>query len=217
MTGLHDRASGFPAATPVCSHPLQGSDTLSDVLQAVRLNGALFFLVNASTPWLAEAPNSDALAPVILPRAQHVVSFHLLTRGACWCRMPGASTFIEAGDVIVVPHGDEYALCSDPTLSGGLTLDQTLGWFQQMATGQLPMIVDEGGGGPERIGIVCGFLGCDALPFNPVLAALPRLVHVRPSEAAVDDRLSMLIEFAVAESRDKQAGGRSVLLRADVR
>jgi AraC-like DNA-binding protein len=127
--------------------------------------------------------------------------------------MPGASTFIEAGDVIVVPHGDEYALCSDPTLSGGLTLDQTLGWFQQMATGQLPMIVDEGGGGPERIGIVCGFLGCDALPFNPVLAALPRLVHVRPSEAAVDDRLSMLIEFAVAESRDKQAGGRSVLLR----
>ena len=31
------------------------------------------------------------------------------------------------------------------------------------------------GGGPERATVVCGFLGCDARPFNPLLAALPPL------------------------------------------
>ena len=56
-------------------------DTLSDVLEVVRLTGALFFLVDARTPWVAEAPASSDLAPVILPRAQHVVSYHVVTAG----------------------------------------------------------------------------------------------------------------------------------------
>ena len=28
---------------------------------------------------------------------------------------------------------------------------------------------------------ICGFLGCDLRPFNPVLSALPRLLRVRPA------------------------------------
>ena len=46
-----------------------------------------------------------------------------------------------------------------------------------------PRVVVEGGGGPERVDIVCGFLGCDVRPFNPVLASLPRLVHLRRESA----------------------------------
>jgi AraC-like DNA-binding protein len=81
-----------------------------------------------------------------------------------------------------------------------------------MAAGQLPFVVTEGGGGPERIGVVCGFLGCDATPFNPVLATLPELVLV-PLPKTGADRLNTLIELAVAEASDRRAGGRSVLLR----
>jgi hypothetical protein len=38
----------------------------------------VFFLVNARTPWVAEAPASTDLAPVILPNAQHIVSYHVV-------------------------------------------------------------------------------------------------------------------------------------------
>ena len=82
-----------------------------------------------------------------------------------------------------------------------------------MASGQLPFVVQEGGAGPERLHVICGFLGCDALPFNPVLATLPRLLPVRRPLAAGGDRLAALVEFAVDESREKRAGSRSVLLR----
>ena len=34
------------------------------------------------------------------------------------------------------------------------------------------------GGGRERATVVCGFLGCDARPFNPLLASLPRVLHM---------------------------------------
>jgi AraC-like DNA-binding protein len=83
-----------------------------------------------------------------------------------------------------------------------------------MAAGGLPSVVIEGGGGPERAKIVCGFLGCDIRPFNPVLETLPRLVHLRrPPAASVHDRLGHVIEFAVTESRQGRSGGRCVVLR----
>ena len=53
-----------------------------------------------------------------------------------------------------------------------------------MAAGRLPFTVAEGGGGDERAEFVCGFLGCDLRPFNPLLEALPRLLHLRRADAA---------------------------------
>jgi AraC-like DNA-binding protein len=189
------------------------SDTLSDVLEVVRLTGALFFLVDARTPWVAEAPVGTHLVPVILPRAQHIVSYHVVNRGSCWCESPGQAPLqLETGDVLVVPHGHPYQLASARGLRTGWSLDDTLGWFRAMADGRLPFVVTEGGDGAERLQLVCGFLGCDALPFNPVLTMLPTLMRVRLSDNS-RPRLNALLEFAVVESNRERPGSRSVLLR----
>jgi AraC-like DNA-binding protein len=189
------------------------ADTLSDVLEAVRLTGALFFLVDAGTPWVAEAPATSQLAPVILPRAQHVVSYHVISQGTCWCESAGQPPLqLDTGDVLLVPHGHAYQLGSACGLRTGWSLDDALGWFRAMVSGQLPFVVTEGGAGPERLQIVCGFLGCDALPFNPVLATLPTLVRVRLQPESFP-RLHALLNFAIAESQNGHQGSRSVLLR----
>ena len=189
------------------------SDTLSAVLEAVKLTGALFFLVDGHTPWVAEAPPAADLAPVLLPRAQHIVSYHVVRQGNCWCESPGhAAVPLEAGDVLVVPHGDAYQMASTPGLRTGWSSEETLAWFRAMASGQLPFVVTEGGGGPDRLQLVCGFLGCDALPFNPALTALPPLMSVRVHGEHAH-RLEALVEFAVAESSAARPGSRSVLLR----
>ena len=189
------------------------SDTLSDVLEAVKLTGALFFLVDARTPWVAEAPESSHLAPVILPRSQHVVSYHVISQGSCWCESPGqASMRLETGDVLVVPRGHPYQIASACGLRTGWSLDEALGWFRAMACGQLPFVVTEGGGGPERLQLVCGFLGCDPLPFNPVLTTLPALLKVRVRGDS-GNRLKALLEFAIAEASRANPGSRTVLLR----
>jgi AraC-like DNA-binding protein len=210
----HDCASGTLARATGAGTEQRSTDTLSAVLQSVRLSGALFFLVDATTPWVSEAPAGSVLAPVLLPRVQHVVSYHLIQEGTCWCVLPDhAPVRLEAGDVIVVPHGHEYALMSEPGLRTGFTPDQTLGWFRDMSMGLMPFVVKEGGGGPERIRMVCGFLGCDALPFNPVLATLPALLRIRLPEDVKGDRLRTLLDFALGESREAGAGSQSVLLR----
>ena len=189
------------------------SDTLSDVLEAVRLTGAVFFLVDARPPWVAEAPASTHLAPVILPDAQHIVSYHVVSQGNCWCESPGhAPMQLETGDVLVVPHGDAYQLATACGLRTGWSLDDALAWFRAMADGQMPLVVREGGDGAERLRLVCGFLGCEALPFNPVLATLPALLRVRLQRDS-GDRLLALLGFAVAESNHPRPGSRSVQLR----
>src|SRR5262245_28452648 len=123
-------------------------DTLSEVLEAVRLTGALFFLVDARNPWVAEAPSASDLVPVILPRAQHIVSYHVVSEGFCWCESEAhAPIRLETGDVLVVPHGHAYQLASACGLRTGWSHDDALGWFRAMATGQLPFVVTEGGSG----------------------------------------------------------------------
>jgi AraC-like DNA-binding protein len=59
--------------------------------------------------------------------------------------------------------------------------------------------------------IVCGFLGCDLQPFNPLIASLPHLLHLR----ATDDGgwIAQFMRHAVAESRTQRPGGEAMLAR----
>ena len=189
-------------------------DVLSDVLRTVRLTGALFFPMEVSSPWVDEVPRATDFASIVLPGAQHVVSYHIIRRGQCWAALRGDSpVLLKAGDVLVVPHGDPYMMGSAPDLHSHMPANQVLEFFRHMATRSAPLLVSEGGGGPERAHVVCGFLGCDVRPFNPVLEALPRVVYLRKlTGARAPDRLSQLVDLALAESQARQAGTRCVLL-----
>ena len=82
-----------------------------------------------------------------------------------------------------------------------------------MAAGQLPFEVFEGGSGPEVTRYVCGFLGCDARPFNPLLEALPRLMRIPRADGAPRDLLDRLIDVTLAEVSVQRAGSECIRLR----
>jgi AraC-like DNA-binding protein len=194
------------------SGPLR--DPLSDVLKTVRLHGAVFFMLESSAPWANGMPDGVTLAPVLVPRAQQVISFHVITHGACWGGLlDGPLVRLEAGDVIVFPRGDGYFMSfvrQEPTPPD---VDQAFGFIRGMKSGQLPFSMKFGGGGPEQVGAICGFLGCDARPFNPLIATLPRLLHIKGAASAQDDRLRRLMDLTLTEARDQVPGAESVRLR----
>lgn len=59
-------------------------DPLSDVLRSIRLDGAYFFAVEAAGQWRVETVAAKELAPRILPAAEHLISYHILTHGRCY-------------------------------------------------------------------------------------------------------------------------------------
>ena len=196
----HDRASGF--------------DVLSEVLRSVRLTGAMLFVVEAAAPWHSWAPRTDAFRRLVLPGCEHMVSYHIVTRGRCRAGLrAGEAVQLEAGDVLVVPHGDAYYLAEPPDAPPSYGPPEALEFFRAMAAGEMAPLVVEGAGGAPEAQFICGFLGCDLKPFNPVLAALPRIVQLRGG-AAAGERLRHLVEFALAAlGAPLHPGGHGVLLR----
>jgi AraC-like DNA-binding protein len=210
---LLQRPGFHPDALDVLEPPVPASDVLSDVLRTVRLTGSMLFLVNATVPWRSHAPETRTFAPHVMPQAQHLVSYHIVVRGRCWAGLRGEPLQpLAEGDGLVVPHGDAYALASDPAVPPSYGDDDAVAFFRSMAAGELPSVVSEGGGGTERTSFICGFLGCDARPFNPILWALPRAIHLH-RVTQPGDRLSHLLAYALAELRERGPGGRDVLLR----
>jgi AraC-like DNA-binding protein len=105
---------------------------------------------------------------------------------------------------VVFPHGDPHAMSSAP----GMRHPPSLELYRRPDDGQLPFKISVGQAEVETARFVCGFLGCDATPFNPLLAALPRAIHV--SERA-GGAISTFVQFAVAETRERRPGGQCVL------
>ena len=126
-------------------------------------------------------PDGATLAPVVLPRAQHVISYHVVTGGACWGRIAGGPPVrIETGDVLVFPRGDAYVMSIGPPTGGGPDAGEVLDFIKKMSAGQLPFVVVEDGGGPESLASRVRVPGLRHRPFNPLLGTLPHLLHVRP-------------------------------------
>jgi AraC-like DNA-binding protein len=193
--------------------PAVGDDVLSDVLQSVHLSGSMFFLVRAGAPWRTHAPQAARFAPLVLPAAQRLVSFHAVTRGGCWGGLAGGPLQrLQAGDVLVVPHGDAYLLADPPEAPPDYGDDDAVEFFRPMAAGALPPVVDAGAAGGVQTEFVCSFLGVDDRPSNPVLAELPRVLHLGGA-AAPGSALAHLLDAAVAEARSVRDGRREVLRR----
>jgi AraC-like DNA-binding protein len=186
------------------------SDVLSDVLRGVRLTGAVYFDFELSSPWVAEAPPSREIAATVMPGAQRVIEYHLLARGSCWAHVVGSDpTRLGEGDLIVFPQGDAHVLSSAP----GMRATPDLTMFARRST-PLPLVYELGGGGPERARLVCCFLGCDERPFNPLLTALPPVIHLSAGgERASAGWLATMMTIAVRESGSGRAGSENVLAR----
>jgi AraC-like DNA-binding protein len=186
------------------------TDVLSDVLRAVHLTGAVYFDFELSSPWVLEAPPAEAIAQRVMPGAQRVIEYHLIARGSCWGHAIGQEPIrLSEGDLIVFPQGDPHVLSSAP----GMRQPPDMSVFDGPLT-PLPLICKRGGGGPDRARVVCCFLGCDERPFNPLLTALPTVMHLSASNSQMSiGWLTALFAIAAKESGSARPGGENVLAR----
>jgi AraC-like DNA-binding protein len=209
-----------PATLPEHPIPPSGPDPLSEVLGTVRVTGALFFRNELSPPCEpARVPDGERLARAIAPHAQNIISYHVVTRGSLWAAVYDGSSppvRLDAGDVLVIPRGDPYWIGPDAQTPPEPDAEQVLGFLRLMASGALPFVISVGGGPSPQAGLVCGFLGCDQSPFNPLVSALPRFLvvrGVRRQDGSPGDRLDRLIDVTLAEAQDNDPSGAAVRLR----
>jgi AraC-like DNA-binding protein len=184
-------------------------DALADVLNTVRMTGAVFFNVAAKAPWVAEQCGPAMVLPLIRPGADHLISYHIVTEGSCFASVIGKGEPVEvhAGQVIVFTRGDPHVMSSAPGMRADPVASDVL------TNGvQLPYVLSFGDEGEPTARVICGFLACDSGPFNPLMESLPRIMIGESSRGHGDAPcLGVLVNIAMNEIRDRRVGGEGVL------
>ena len=189
-------------------------DVLSDVLRAVRLTSALYFEISAAQPWIAATPPMKDIGETVMPGAGHVIPFHIMVSARGWARpddgsAPAAS--FAAGDIVMFPHGEGHLLTSDSTRWDCPPPDRA--FYGAAAASGAPFTLASIGGGGERVQFVCGYLGCDASPFNPLLGALPPMLIIKDPIGG-DALMKELLKAALTQKASGKAGAATLVARA---
>jgi AraC-like DNA-binding protein len=181
-------------------------DALSEILKVVELSGAIFFNARFTAPWCVESPDEASLAQTLGLGGERVVLYHFLVDGSCLITLEGTAPLrLNAGDVIVFPHGDAHTMAS----SIGA---QPQSMDAQAILRERPKVLHFGGGG-EATRLVCGYLVCDPRLFQPILAALPRVVTVSLRGVSQARWLEASLQHAVDEADSPGPGTEGMLAK----
>jgi AraC-like DNA-binding protein len=172
------------------------SDGLSQLLLRLTVNSTLYCLSAMTAPWGFKVA------------ARSGPAFHLLTSGSAWLEVEGLAEPVRlaAGDLVILPRGEGHVM-KDSRHSAVLWLDRILA-RSPAVNGRLSH-----GGGGERSELLCGGFVLEQLTAQPLLEALPTVVHLRGSGGHAPEWLSSLIRMISVEMASSGPGSEAVVTR----
>jgi len=184
-------------------------DVLSEVLKAVKLDGAVFFTGEFSSPWCAREPDACTMASYLPAQPKYTIIFHLVTEGCGYIRLEedGHAVSLEAGDIIFLPQGHAHFMGNGPPV---VPIDSAAQVRQVLAEGR--MIYHFGGGG-ELTKLICGYLTCDTQISEVFLAGLPPIVKVNIRDSPSGQWLEDSFRYSVDHVEASGPGGAAVIAK----
>jgi AraC-like DNA-binding protein len=170
-------------------------DALTEVLKAVQLHSTVHCRSEFSAPWGVQIDRTD------------YASFHVITRGNCWLEVEGdnAPILLTAGDLVVLPTGVAHTL-RDAFDSPIVSLATLLA--QRPCQGQLAL--NYGGNGMPAT-VLCGRASFAERDSNPLLAALPPLIHIKGEAGQAVAWLETTLQFITCESNLNRPGAEMMI------
>ena len=184
-------------------------DVLSEVLKAVKLDGALFYNAEFSAPWAAHSIDARTVTSYLSPNSQHVIIFHLLTEGQGYAYVTGDDRPIQlnAGDILIVPHGDAHILGNGARVT---PVDRAQVLEQVLSQG---LKVSRMGGGGETTKFVCGYMACEPQLSQVFLGGLPPIMKINIRDGASGKWLENCIRYSVDNVDASRPGDETVLAK----
>lgn len=184
-------------------------DVLSEVLKAVKLDGAVFFNGEFAAPWCVREPDAGTVASYLSTHANHVIIFHLLLEGQAHARTEHEDRAVPltAGDIVIFPHGDAHFMGNGPPVP---PVDTSQQLQQALAEGRM---MSQLGGGGELTRLICGYLTCDAQLSGVFLAGLPAVLKVNIRDTPSGQWLEDTLRYSVTHAEASGPGGAAVIAK----
>jgi AraC-like DNA-binding protein len=199
---MHDNSSssrsGVAAGPATCEFP---ADYLSEVLRDLRISCASYCRTEISAPW------GVAFSP------QRQARFHYVAEGNCWLCMPSREPLrLDAGDLVFLPHGGEYALVDQPDTAAVTRAFEAL---PREYVGKDVYLLREAGQG-DRCVIICSAVQFEESVVHPLLDLMPDVLYVRGG-ASDDVSMVVMLDAMAVESSTQRVGSATVMVRlADI-
>ena len=170
-------------------------EPLNDALERIRLEGAIFMRCEFTERWALSDLGGPMFAAMMHPGAERLVLFHVVASGRCWVSTPdGERTWANAGEVIVLPYGDEFLVGGkDPVEPASvMTVAPPPPWHE------MPTL--RHGEGGSRTDMVCGCLYSEDPLFDPDLKAFPPAFVVRATDGPARSWFDASIAYALEQA-----------------
>jgi AraC-like DNA-binding protein len=138
-----------------------------------------------------------------------VIIFHLLTDGRGYAGVEGESKklFLNAGDIVIFPHGDPHILGNGSPVK---PLDNERELQRIMSQG---LKVSRFGGGGEITKFVCGYMVCEPQLSRMFLGGLPPVLKINIRNDASGQWLENSIRYSVGNGDASGPGGDAVIAK----
>jgi AraC-like DNA-binding protein len=190
--------------------PIHRMDAFSEILSGVKLNGAVFFNAEFSSPWGFSVPASKqmSVAKILAPGAAHFLLYHLVVDGSAFVEMADGETLeLRSGDVVIFPNGDAHHMSS----KGANRPFADYGINNKIRARDLSPL--HAGGGGETSHFVCGYMTCDPHISRPILNGLPPVFKVNIRTDRSGQWLESSILHLVEEAISGRVGSEAMLAK----
>ena len=176
-------------------------DALADLLKTLRLQTAVFSRAELTAPWGVQIRKDYGYS----------TKFHVVAKGQSWLQVEGwsAPISLSAGDLILLPNAPTHTF-SDTLTSPVVPLEEIP--KPQLVNGF--KAVQYGGASPETHSLIVssGMEFCESM-HNPLLAALPLLIHIQSQAGRSMPWLRTYLESLECEIASNFPGRQTVLTR----
>jgi AraC-like DNA-binding protein len=171
-------------------------DLLADILSVTRLGHTLL-------------NQSELLPPFGLEIASTFkAAVHVVHRGACWVRIDGERrpTRLAAGDVVLVPRGIRHVLADEPDRAAEPYERALLRMRRRFEPGRACE-------SDQSVMLLCAEYEFEKDSPHPLLASLPKMIHLRGDTARKDPSIERLVELLLTEAKQRRSGADLVVPR----
>jgi len=148
-----------------------------------------------------------------MPAIEDSVSFHVVTTGSCWLRLPDTEPIeLRAGDLALVPHGRGHDLLSEPTAVRGPRVDL----LPQKYLNEKYSTLRHGGPG-RTTQLICGIVSFDDPAARELMKSLPDILFVGGDTISAASAIRDTLRLMAGELAHPLPGGEAIATRlADI-
>lgn len=160
-------------------------DVISDILRLLNLRSSVYFHSSFCGSWALDGKNA------------HQATFHLIARGNCWLHLVEQKTDIAltGGDLVVFPRDVAH------------TISDSQQPPDKVDSPPRPAGADE----IPSTSLICGYFDFESPQINPLLDAMPDLVHIKNEDPARTSAMNSLLNFITSETEAAEPGSEAMV------